>query len=276
MSTDNLIKTEDAQQVANILQSASAQKLVTAAALLVGLLIITHFLVALLKRFLKKTQRISKSVHTLLIYTVRYVLILLSVMIAANSVGVPITAFVALFSIFGVAISLALQGVLANVAGGIILVSGKQFEVGDYIETASGSGTVEDISMVYTRLGNPGGTKIYLPNSALYTSPVTNVTSSGKRRIAQVYTAAYQHSPEEVRAAIEEVLSQLDTVLPDPAPSVVVDSYARTYVNYKCFCWTKTADYWPTIHKMNELMYQAFAKHHIEWADPKVAVVTTD
>ena len=84
------------------------------------------------------------------------------------------------------------------------------------------------------------------------------------------------YSPDEVRAALQEAVSKLTTLLPDPAPNIVVDGYARTYVNYKVFCWTATGDYWPTLQKLNELVYQSFAEHGIEWADPKVAVVTTD
>ncbi len=276
MDATKIVSAEDAQQVVGILQNAGTQKLITAAGLLVVLLVASHFIVKLFKRFLNSTRLINKSLHTLLTYFVRYMLILLSLMVAANSVGVPITTFVALFSILGVALTLALQGVLSNIAGCLILVTGRQFGVGDFIQTSNGSGTVKDIGLLYTELAAPDGTIVYLPNSTLYTAPLTNVTSSGKRRIAQIYTAAYQHSPDEVRAALQEAVSKLTTLLPDPAPNIVVDGYARTYVNYKVFCWTAAGDYWPTLQKLNELVYQSFAEHGIEWADPKVAVVTTD
>lgn len=276
MDTTKLITPEEAQQVVGILQSAGVQKLLTALALLLALLVATHFVVKLFRRFLSRTKLINKSLHTLLINVLRYTLVLMSLMVAANSVGVPITTFVALFSILGVAITLALQGVLANIAGCLILVSGRQFEVGDFIQTTSGSGTVQDIGLLYTELAAPDGTRIYLPNSSLYTSPVTNVTAGGKRRIAQVYTAAYRHSPDEVKSALAEALSKLTTLLPDSPPNVVVDSYARTYVNYKVFCWTASGDYWPTLQKLHELVYQSFAEHGIEWADADVSVVTTD
>ena len=276
MDATKLVSPEEAQKVVGILQTAGTQKLITAAGLLVVLLVASHFIVKLFKRFLNSSKLINKSLHTLLTYILRYMLILLSLMVAANSVGVPITTFVALFSILGVALSLALQGVLSNIAGCLILVTGRQFEVGDFIQTSNGSGTVKDIGLLYTELAAPDGTMVYLPNSTLYTASLTNVTSSGKRRIAQVYTAAYQHAPDDVRAALQEALSKLTTVLPDPAPNIVVDGYARTYVNYKVFCWTATGDYWPTLQKLNELVYQSFAAHGIEWADPNIQVVTTD
>ena len=276
MDATKIVSAEDAQKVVGILQNAGTQKLITAAGLLVVLLVASHFIVKLFKRFLNSTRLINKSLHTLLTYFIRYMLILLSLMVAANSVGVPITTFVALFSILGVALTLALQGVLSNIAGCLILVTGRQFGVGDFIQTSNGSGTVKDIGLLYTELAAPDGTTVYLPNSTLYTAPLTNVTSNGKRRIAQIYTAAYQHSPDEVRAALQEAVSKLTTLLPDPVPNIVVDGYARTYVNYKVFCWTATGDYWPTLQKLNELVYKSFAEHGIEWADPKVAVVTTD
>lgn len=275
MDPSQLINQENAQEVIGILQSADAKKLLTALGLLILLLIISHVIVKVFKRFLNKSRLINKSLHTLLTHTLRYMLILMSVMVAANSIGVPITTFVALFSILGVAISLALQGVLANVAGCLILVSGQQFGVGDFIQTDKGSGTVQDIGLLYTKLAAPDGTTVYLPNSTLYTAPVTNVTAGGKRRIAQIYTAAYRHTPDEVREALREAMSKLPAVLPDPAPNIVLDSYARTYVNYKVFCWTEGSDYWPTLQKLNELVYASFAEHGIEWADP-VTVVTTD
>lgn len=275
MTPENLMSPEEAQEVLGILRSAGTQKLLTALGIFIVLLVISHFLVRLLKRFLQKSK-ISKSVHTLLIYALRYLLILLSLMVAANSVGVPITTFIALFSIIGIALSLALQSVLSNVAGCLIIVSGRQFEVGDFIDTAKGAGTVKDISLLYTELLAPDGTRIYLPNSSLYTAPVTNVTSGGKRRIAQVYTAAYRHAPDEVRQALSEAVAGLDTLLPDPAPNIVVDGYARTYVNYKVFCWTPADQYWPTLQKLNELVYLKYKEHGIAWADPDIQVVTTD
>ena len=276
MASVPTLSSEDAANVMNVLNSAGVKKIGMALALLIILLIISHFLVKLFRRMLERSKLVSKTLHTLLICIVRYTLILLSVMLAANTVGIPITTFVAVFSIVGIAVTLALQGVLSSVAGCLIIVSGHQFAVGDFIETSSGSGTVADISLLYTKLAAPNGTFIYLPNSSLYTAAVTNVTSNGKRRVMQVYTAAYQHTPEEVRAALQEALAGIPAVLQDPAPNIVVDSYARTYVNYKVFCWTATADYWPTIHRLNELVYASFARHQIQWADPKVAVVTTD
>ena len=196
MDATKIVSPEEAQKVVGILQTAGTQKLITAAGLLAVLLVASHFIVKLFKRFLNSSKLINKSLHTLLTYILRYMLILLSLMVAANSVGVPITTFVALFSILGVALSLALQGVLSNIAGCLILVTGRQFGVGDFIQTPTGSGTVKDIGLLYTELGAPDGTTVYLPNSSLYTAPLTNVTSSGKRRIAQVYTAAYRHAPD--------------------------------------------------------------------------------
>ncbi|MBQ8081669.1 MAG: mechanosensitive ion channel family protein [Clostridia bacterium] len=265
-----------AQEVISTLTSTRTSELIGALALLVVLLIISHYLTRLVAKQLTRTTRISKSLHTVLVTMLRYLLILLSVMIAANTVGIPISTFLALFSVLGIAISLAIQGVLSNIAGCMILLSGKMFEVDDYIETPSGSGTVKEINLMNTKLLDPEGKYIFIPNSALYTATVTNVTSYQKRRMALSFKASADHSPERVRAAVFEAITHFPAILTDPAPALNVAGYSAGHVNYTLLAWTKTADYWPTRNGLTEQLYTSMKAHDIDMTNQSISIVASD
>lgn len=141
-------------------------------------------------------------------------------MIALNIIGVPISSFLAVFSVIGLALSLAVQGVLKNFAGGMIILASKPFSLGDYIEAETVAGTVEEISLLYTRLTTPDGRTIYVPNDVLYSSQMINYTYSGTRRIEVPIGVSYDNTPEQVRAAALDAISTLEGTLADPAPRV--------------------------------------------------------
>lgn len=148
------------------LGTISLGKLLGALLTLVICLIAVRLVTALLRRVLDKTH-IDARVRKYLVQSVRLVLWVVTVLITADQLGIPVTSLVALLSVLSLAVSLAVQNVLANVAGGLVLLVTKPFAVGDYVDTPCGAGTVKDLTLTYTYLDTPDGLRIAAPNSSI-------------------------------------------------------------------------------------------------------------
>ena len=164
------------------LGTISLGKLLGALLTLVICLIAVRLVTALLRRVLDKTH-IDARVRKYLVQSVRLVLWVVTVLITADQLGIPVTSLVALLSVLSLAVSLAVQNVLANVAGGLVLLVTKPFAVGDYVDTPCGAGTVKDLTLTYTYLDTPDGLRIAAPNSSISAGKITNYTALGTRRI---------------------------------------------------------------------------------------------
>ena len=186
----------------------------------------------------------------------------------------PISSFLAVFSVIGLALSLAVQGVLKNFAGGMIILASKPFSLGDYIEAETVAGTVEEISLLYTRLTTPDGRTIYVPNDVLYSSQMINYTYSGTRRIEVPIGVSYDNTPEQVRAAALDAISTLEGTLADPAPAVYLDSYGDSSINYLVQVWVPATNYLSMRYALNERIYDAFQRHGVEITYPHLNVHT--
>lgn len=130
--------------------------------------------------------------------------------------GVNVTSLVALVGVFGLAVSLAVQDVLSNVAGGLVILFSKPFALGDYIATGDGEGTVEEISLTHTKLDTFGGQRVMLPNSKLVDGKIVNYSVRGVRRVDHAVSASYDDSPQAVRTACLRAVERTKGVLPDP------------------------------------------------------------
>ena len=167
----------------------SVGALLGAVVTLVVCILAVRIITVLLRRVLGKTtleQRVSKYI----VSTVRFVLWVVTVLIVAQQLGIPVTSLVALFSVVSLAVSLAVQNVLANVAGGLVLLVTKPFTVGNYIDTPSGEGTVREMSLTYTFLETMEGQRLAVPNSTLSSGKIINYSTLATRRLQHKITAS--------------------------------------------------------------------------------------
>ena len=275
-SAGSSVDTDSLKSFFESLGDIALKQWLIALGILIGLLIISHFLIRLFVKKLKKSERISRSLHKVLVTAVRFLLILASILVAGNIVGVSVSTFMVVFGVFGAAIALAAQGILSNVVGCIILLSGRLFEVDDYIETSSGSGTVLEINLLNTKLRSYEGHTIYIPNSVLYTETVTNMTSYKKRRANIAFRVSNVHSPGEVREAALDAASKIPEVLNEPAPLLVVSGYTAGHVNYTFLVWGKAEDYWTVRNGVTEQLYASFRERGIEMTNKEVSSIVTD
>ncbi|MBP3653342.1 MAG: mechanosensitive ion channel family protein [Clostridia bacterium] len=258
--------------VLNILKSIDVDRVLIGVAVLVGCLLVTRLIMRLTSRLLKKTHHIDQSLHTMLKTTLRILLYFISIVFAANTMGVPVSSFLAVFSVVGLAVSLAVQGVLSNLAGGVIILASKPFALGDYIETEAVAGTVKDIGFLHTRMIAPDGKMIFVPNNLLYNSKLINYTSSGTRRIDLNISAAYDCSPEEVRRAAMAAIRSTPNVLHDPAPEVLLEAYGENAIQYTVRAWSLAQDYLTVRYTLSEAIYQAFRDNGVKMTYPHINV----
>ncbi len=261
MPNDVLSKTVDLSALK--LGTISLGKLLDAVLCLVLCLIAMRVVTVLLRRLLKRVkweQRLQKYLLT----GVRSVLWLITVLMVIDALGVPMTSLVALLSVFTLTISLAVQTLLSNVAGGLILLSNKPFRIGDYVQTAGGSGYVRDQRLTVTVLETRDGCRITIPNSVVSAGTVTNYDTVGRRRVTTTVTASYDAPVDTVKLALAEAAARVPKLLRDPAPAAIVSSYGESSIEYQLFSWVLSEDYWSVSGALNEEIKKAFDAHGIE------------
>lgn len=228
-----------------------------------------------LRRWLLRTHRLDKldggvrtflsSGATVAVYTLLFITV-------AMMLGVPATSFITALASCGVAIGLALQGSLSNVAGGLMLLIFKPFKVGDYIETPDTAGTVSDITVVYTVLRTPDNKVITVPNATLSNSVVQNYSAVEQRRVDLTFSAAFTHDTEEVKALLHRVVTAHPKVLADPAPFARLSEHGERAMLYTVRAWCKTDDYWDVRFDLTEQVKAAFDEAGIVIPYPQMEV----
>ena len=186
------------------------------------------------------------------------------------------TSMVAVIGSAGVAIGLALQGGLSNIAGGLMIMIFRPFSVGDYISSSSGDGTVASIGIYHTTLVTPDCRRVVIPNSALTSSTVTNYSAEPRRRVDLDFSASYGDDIDKVRAAILSVANGIPQVLKDPAAEVMVSEHSDSAVKYRVRAWCKGEDYWTVYFALQENVKRAFDEAGISIPFPQVDVHMVD
>ena len=262
---------EQVQEYVNILQNVDWQTGLKALVILVGGFAVVRMILHGVRKALKASH-IPVSLHTMIANLLRILLDLVVILAAAGTIGIPVTSFVTLLGIAGLAVSLALQGVLSNLAGGFIILSTHPFALGHFIEHEGVTGTVREINMQHTRLETPDGKMIYIPNSSLSGGRIINYSETGKRRVELSVSASYIHSPAQVREAVLSAVSRTAGILPDPAPEVYVDSYGESDIKYGIWVWTEGGDFLRVRRELTERLFAAFAEKKVEMTYPHLNV----
>ena len=237
--------------------------------LAVGLLVI-RIVMTIVKKLLDNTK-LEKAAHGLVKSVVRVVLYLLLGLILAGSLGIDVTSIVALASVLTLAVSLSVQNLLTNVLGGFTLLYTKPFASGDYVEVAGKGGTVQEISMTYTKLATPDNKIISIPNSSVVAGDIVNYTVAGIRRVDVAVRAVYSVPSQKVIDALIQA-GTVDKVMLDPAPAAVITDYGESAIGYALRVWTKAEDYWDVNNTVNLNIRDIFAAQDIQMAYPHMHV----
>lgn len=235
--------------------------------LIVGILLIKLLLKVLTS--LLKQYKIELSLQSFLESLTVFVLYGILFAIIGSIIGIEATSFLAIFGAAGIAIGLALQGSLANFAGGILILTFKPFKVGDLIHVNSNTGIVEKIDILYTRLKTFDGRIITMPNGNVANSDVDNRTMEPIRRINLEFKFAFDIQMDEVRPIILDTLKAHPLVEKTPEPDAWLNELGESDFKVIARCWVKTADYWPTFWEQLEAVKKALANHGIEIPIPR-------
>ncbi|MFG0411802.1 mechanosensitive ion channel family protein [Pseudomonas sp. NY5710] len=176
------------------------------------------------------------------------ILLLVSV---ASMIGIETTSFVAAIGAAGLAIGLALQGSLANFAGGVLILMFRPFRIGDWIEAQGVAGTVDSIQIFHTVLRTGDNKTVIMPNGSLSNGIITNTNRQPTRKVVFDVGVDYEADLQKARNVLLE-LAQDPRVLPDPAPQAVVSTLGDSSITVSLRLWTKTADYWDVMFMLNE------------------------
>ena len=163
---------------------------------------------------------------------------------AISQVGVETTSFIAIIGAAGLAVGLALQGSLANFAGGALIIIFKPFKVGDLIEAQGEIGVVKEIQIFVTKIISPGNKLVMIPNGTLSNGNIKNYTELGLLRVDLTFGVSYDADIKKTKEVLMKVLTDNKKVLKDPAPSVNVSELADSSVNFTVRPWAIPADYW--------------------------------
>lgn len=238
-------------------------------------LLVGFWLTKLFVGKMKKGKLAEKMDHTVASFFFNFVGIALKVIIVISAIGilgVPMASVITVLATAGAAVGLAMQGSLSNLAGGIMLVIFKPFRVGDYIETQGVSGTVEEISIMYTVLTTPDNKNITLPNGTLMNSTITNYSTKDLRRVDLTFSVAYDSDIDRVREVLSSIASAHPLVLKDPEMMIALSEQSESSLDFVLRVWTKKDDYWTVYFDLNEAVKKAFDKTGIEIPFPQMDV----
>ncbi|NHE56905.1 mechanosensitive ion channel family protein [Cyclobacterium sp. GBPx2] len=195
-----------------------------------------------------------------------YVLLILAVL---STLGVEVTAFIAILGAAGLAIGLALQGSLANFAGGILILIFKPFKVGDTIEAQGTLGSVENIAILYTTVRNFDNKVVTIPNGALANNSITNFSVKPTRRVEMAVGVAYGTDLKKTRQVILDTLKKDDRIHEDPAPAVYFTNFGDNSLDLSVRCWADADNLWPVFWDNMESIKESLEAHDIEVPFPQ-------
>ena len=251
-------------------QAALTDNILPALILIVIGILMIRILVKIVIATLNKTK-LEKAAHSLILSVVRVVLYILLGLMVATKLGIDVTSIVALASVLTLAVSLALQNMLANVIGGFTILSTSPFHSGDYVEIAGQGGTVKEINMSYTKLETPDRKVISIPNSAVVAAQIVNYSAADTRRVEVTVSASYSAPVQKVIDALV-LAGTVDNVLLDPAPVAVVTAYGDSAIHYSLRLWVKNADYWNVYFEVTQKVKKVFDEQGIEMTYPHLNV----
>ncbi len=244
--------------------SMALSTLISAVLTFITCFIVMQIILKTLERVLGRANKIDGTLKGFIHSAVKIILWILTGIIVAGALGIPTTSLVALISIAGLALSLSVQNILSNLFSGLTLLVSKPFKSGDYVEVGGRNGIIKSVGLFYTQLNTLDNVSINIPNSDVTGTTVINYSREPLRRVDRFFSAAYESSTEDVKAAIYEAISRDEKILRDPAPFVRLSEYKDSCIEYTVRVWCKCADYWDVFFNLNENVRESFAEKGVE------------
>jgi len=224
--------------------------------LIVGLVLIKLVMRALKKQLSKNEENASLSTFlSSLLSMLLKVILLISV---ASMIGIETTSFIAILGAAGLAVGLALQGSLANFAGGVLILLFKPFKIGDFIDGQGHAGTVKEIQIFNTVLKTPDNKTIIIPNGSLSNGSLTNYSTEPTRRVDWKFGIGYGDDIDKAKGIILDIIKADERIFTDPEPFIAVSELGDSSVNFAVRVWAEATNYWPIFFDIQEKVKKQF------------------
>ncbi len=233
--------------------------------------LIVRVMVGLAKRLMVKAK-VDNILVNFIASIINSILLLFVVIAALDRLGVETTSLIALIGAAGLAVGLALQGTLQNLASGVMLIIFRPFNDGDFIEAAGVSGIVEEIGIFTTTMRTGDNREIIIPNGEIFGGTITNYSKRSTRRVDMVFGIGYDDDIKKAKDIISQILDEDERILKDPAPTVAVAELADSSVNFNVRPWCKTDEYWNVYSDTHEKIKLAFDAEGISIPYPQIAI----
>jgi small conductance mechanosensitive channel len=256
-----------------MLKSFAFGNVLSAIVLAILCLIVIKLILKIYDKLVERSS-IDPIIRNILRIAVKAVLLFMGLIIVLSSLGISVTSLVAALSVVGVAFSLAIQGFLSNVFGGIQIISNKPFSVGDFVDAGGESGVVQEVGLFYTKLHTGDKKLVQIPNSVIANSNIINYSSEPNRRVDITVTASYDDDTEKVKAVLMQLICEHPKTLSGEGvnPMVRVSGYNANDIAYTVRAWCAGGDYWDVYFDLMDAIKPTFDKNGISMSYPHVNV----
>ena len=207
---------------------------------------------------LEKTGKIDLTLSQFFASLARYLVLIVTVLAVLSQFGIETTSLIAVVGAAGLAIGLALQGTLSNVAAGVMLLIFRPFKIGDFIEAAGQAGTIKELNLFVTEMATGDNIKIIVPNSKIWGDSIRNFSANPTRRVDLVMGISYDDDIDKAMDVMRQVITEDERVHKDPEPFIVVSELADSSVNFIVRVWVDSENYWPVKFSLTKAMKMRF------------------
>lgn len=246
-------------------------RLVGSALIIVIGFMITNKVIRAIKKS-RNSDKIDKNVLGFILSFANISLKILIALTAANYLGVPMTNVVAIIGSCGLAVGLALQGSLSNLAGGIMILVFKPFKDGDFVSINGLDGTVKNVTILYTYLATPDNKTVVIPNATVSNSPIVNYSTEKLRRAEVSIGLSYKCDVEKVREVFLDFVKDIPFVEKEPECAVVISSYEDSAITFSIRAWTLNEHYWDVVGSIKYGLQKIVAENGFEIPYPQLDV----
>ena len=229
---------------------------------IVGFLLIKYLMKMLRK--LKGFEKLDQTMTRFVLNFIKWLLYVMLIIAIISILGVPMAQVIAVLASAGLAVGMALQGALSNLAGGILLMVLRPFNVGDYVDAAGASGFVQSINLFYTVILSIDNKRITVPTGSLMNAIVVDYTAEPLRRVDLVFACAKSEKPAEIQQCILGAIAGSQFALQEPAPFAHISGGTNEAMEFTVRVWCKTENYWDLYFELNQSIVEAFAAKGVQ------------
>lgn len=222
-----------------------------------------------IERSLNRSERFDNTLTPLFARAVRILVIAVTILAVLNQFGVETASLIAVLGTIGLAIGLALQGTLSNIASGIMLLVLRPFNVGDTVDIGNTSGIVDEIGLFVTEMHTFDNVAITMPNSRVWGNEIKNYSQNDTRRVDMEFGIAYDDDMDKAMRIVKEVLDADDRVLAEPEPLLAVSNLGDSAVSIRVRPWTETPNVWPLRYDLTKRIKERFDEEDISFPFPQ-------